>query len=127
VATQGTKEYFETCNRETLLIPQCETMGCLENIEEIAAIEGVDGIFIGPYDLSVALGKPTQFEDPEFLAAVGRIVSACRSARKLTFIYAGSLEKAKDYWRAGFDAVAYSNDAAEAIKALRNAAAYIKG
>ena len=45
-------DYFATCNRETLLIPQCETKGCLENIEEIAKVDGIDGIFVGPYDLS---------------------------------------------------------------------------
>ena len=42
----------------TLLLPQCETPGCLENIDEISRIDGVDGIFIGPFDLSIALGIP---------------------------------------------------------------------
>ena len=48
--------YMETCNHETLLLPQCETVGCLEHIEEITAMDGVDGIFVGPFDLSIALG-----------------------------------------------------------------------
>ncbi len=74
----------------------------------------------------MALGRPTQFDHPEFLAAVDRILSACRNSNKFSFIYAGSLDKAKEYWKAGFDAVAYSNDAAETIKALRSMAAYIK-
>ena len=59
-------DYFATCNRETLLIPQCETKGCLENIEEIAKVDGIDGIFVGPYDLSVAMGIPTQFDKQGF-------------------------------------------------------------
>lgn len=50
--------YMETSNRETLLLPQCETVGCLEHIEEITAMDGVDGIFVGPFDLSIALGHP---------------------------------------------------------------------
>ena len=62
--------YFDTCNANQLLIPQCETMGCLNEIEEIAGIEGVDGIFVGPNDLSVAMGIPGQFEHPDFLAAL---------------------------------------------------------
>src|SRR5690554_2604825 len=44
---QSIDSYFRVCNEETLLIPQCETIGCLENIEEIVNINGVDGIFIG--------------------------------------------------------------------------------
>ena len=64
--------YFDTCNRETLLLPQCETKGCLDNIEEIAALDGVDGIFIGPYDLSVGLGIPAQFDKPIFKEEIGR-------------------------------------------------------
>ena len=61
---QGTEAYFARCNRETLLLPQCETRGCLEHIDEITAMEGVDGIFVGPFDLSIALGIPMQFDDP---------------------------------------------------------------
>ena len=61
---QGTETYFARCNRETLLIPQCETQGCLEHIDEITAMEGVDGIFVGPFDLSIALGIPRSSYDP---------------------------------------------------------------
>lgn len=56
--------YMETSNRETLLLPQCETVGCLEHIEEITAMDGVDGIFVGPFDLSIALGHPGEFNAP---------------------------------------------------------------
>mgnify|MGYP002688808491 FL=1 len=56
VSMQGTDVYFAHANQETLLIPQCETVGCLEHIEEITAMDGVDGIFVGPFDLSIALG-----------------------------------------------------------------------
>lgn len=59
--------YMEEANRKTLLIPQCETRECLEHIEEIASIDGVDGIFIGPLDLSIALGCPLQLDAPSWL------------------------------------------------------------
>ncbi|MFQ7397946.1 MAG: aldolase/citrate lyase family protein [Neglectibacter sp.] len=65
-------EHWASHNRETLMIPMCETRGCLEAIEEIAALEGVDGIFVGPCDLSIALGKPGAFDDPEVNAAFER-------------------------------------------------------
>lgn len=103
-------EYFETCNNETLLIPQCETMGCLENIESIVNIKGVDGIFIGPYDLSISMGKPAQFDDPEFIDAIARILKACKDAGIFSFIYTGSNAAAKQYFSDGFDGVAIGMD-----------------
>lgn len=116
---QDIGEYFETCNRETLLIPQCETRGCLEDIEAIAATPGVDGIFVGPYDLSVALEKPARFNDPEIIAAIARILAACKAAGKFSFIYAGNKENVKKHLADGFDGVAYSMDAIVYVEAYR--------
>jgi 4-hydroxy-2-oxoheptanedioate aldolase len=98
-------EYFETCNRETLLIPQCETAEALDCIEEVVALEGVDGIFVGPFDLSIAMGKTMQFSDTEFLAALGRVVKACKSAGKFCLILASNGAAAKDNLSKGFDGV----------------------
>lgn len=81
-------EHWEQHNRETLMIPMCETVGFLEHVEEIAAMNGVDGIFIGPCDLSVALGKPGNFDDPEVNAAFQRVIDACKAAGKFCLIYA---------------------------------------
>lgn len=120
-------EYFRTCNEETLLIPQCETVGCLENIEQIVDIDGVDGIFIGPYDLSIGMGKPAQFDDPEFIAAVARVLKACKTAGKFTFIYTGNNATAKMYLAQGFDAVAANMDAAVFTNAYKALVKEIKG
>ena len=111
--------YFATCNEETMLIPQCETLGCLERIEEVASIDGVDGIFVGPYDLSVALGKPAQFGDAAFVTAVERVLAACKAANKFSFIYAGNVEEAKRRFEQGFDGVAYAMDAIVYVEAYR--------
>lgn len=65
---------------------------------------GVDGIFVGPYDLSVALGKFTgQFADPQIVAAIDRVLKACQVAGKFSFIYAGAKEGAKKYFAEGFN------------------------
>ena len=63
-------DYFTATNQRTILMPQCETAGALEHIEEIAALDGIDGIFVGPYDLSVALGAPARFATPRFAEAL---------------------------------------------------------
>lgn len=93
----GMSGYMDWANRNTMLIPQCETAGCLEHIEEIVAIEGVDGIFIGPFDLSIALGIPGRFDDPRHIAAVERVRLACERANKPCIMFCGSAEAAAGY------------------------------
>ncbi|MFA9423906.1 MAG: HpcH/HpaI aldolase/citrate lyase family protein [Sedimentibacter sp.] len=114
--TSPLNEYFNKCNTETMIIPQCETLGCLENIEEIISVEGVDGIFVGPFDLSIALGKPGQFNTTEFSEALLRIVKACKNANKPAMIFANDLETAMKDYNIGFDSVTIGTD----IAALTN-------
>lgn len=110
-AQQGLDHYFEVSNREALIIPQCETRGCLENIEEIVNIEGVDGIFVGPYDLSTALGKPGQFDDQEVIDAIQKVADVCKAAGKFSFIYAGSIPAITKNFEIGYGSVTYAMDA----------------
>ena len=107
---RGMDGYMAEANASTLLIPQCETAGCLEHIEEIAAVEGVDGIFIGPFDLSIALGIPGQFGNPLLTEGIERVRRACAAAGKLCIMYAGSGEAAKRYFDQGFPSVAAGLD-----------------
>lgn len=104
------KAWFENSNSQTLLIPQCETLGCLKDIENIARADGVAGIFIGPYDLSTAMGIPGQFTCQEFLQAVDRIIKASHEAGKFCMIYADSGTKAKEYFARDADSVTISQD-----------------
>lgn len=117
---QEIKTQCETANRETLLILQCETLGCLEQIEEITALPGVDGIFIGPMDLSIALGVPGEVESPVFKAAAARVLQACKASGKLSFIFAGAAAKGREYLEQGFDSVAVGLDAAMLIQSVRS-------
>ena len=126
-AAQGAEGYMETCNRQTLLLPQCETRGCLEHIEEIAAIDGVDGIFVGPLDLSIALGCPMQLDSPAMTEALARVRAACRASGKNAFIFCGDAPGAKAHLAAGFDSVALGLDALVLIQAYRGLVGEIRG
>lgn len=106
-------------NGETLLFPQCETAEALAIIEDICAVDGVDGIFVGPFDLSISMGMPGQFDAPEFQAAVTRIVAACRAAGKYCMFFTGTADGVVDGFRRGFDAMAYSLDAALFIQSVK--------
>lgn len=112
-------ETMEHFNRETLIIPQCETVGALEHIEEIASLSGVDGIFVGPFDLSISMGIPGDFANPVFQAALTRIINACRAAGKWCVFFTGSVEGVADGFARGFDGMAYSLDAAVFIEAVK--------
>lgn len=68
--------YFRNWNNDVLVGLQIETVSALENVEKIAAVQGVDMLFIGPNDLSAALGIFQDFENPKFKEAVSRILKA---------------------------------------------------
>ncbi len=117
---QGSEVYFARANRETLLIPQCETLGCLEHIEEIMAMDGVDGIFVGPFDLSIAMGMPLQFDRPEMKAAFRRILDACRKNGKPALVFCGDAAAAKARMAEGYDSLTVGLDAMMLIGAYRS-------
>jgi len=78
-------ESVPALNDATLVVCMIETREGLANIEEIAAVEGVDVIHVGSNDLLAALGKPGKFDDPELLAALDRAIAAAKKHGK----YAG--------------------------------------
>ena len=112
--------YMDECNRRCKLIPQCETRGALEQIEQIAALDGVDGIFVGPCDLSIDLGIPLEFDNPVLIRAVERVLKACRDNGKESYIFAGNMADALKWAKRGFDSVTYSLDASVFIGAFRS-------
>lgn len=61
---------------------QVESMAAVEASMDIAAIDGVDVLFVGPTDLSHSMGIPGEIEDPTFLAALDRVIAACRAHGK---------------------------------------------
>lgn len=73
--------YITTANDRVCVLPMIETAAALEAVEEIAAVEGVDGLLVGPFDLSMALGLPPGDNDGKALfdAAIARINAAARS------------------------------------------------
>ena len=70
--------YVENANDEVAVIVQAEHIDAVRNIDEIAAVDGIDAIFIGPYDLSASMGKAGQVEDEEVVAAIARVTDAWR-------------------------------------------------
>ena len=120
-AAKGLPHLFAEANRKTMLVPQCETLGCLEHLEEIAALDGVDGIFVGPFDLSTAMGIPGDFRNPRFLEALRYIQAVCQRAGKPSMIFCPDVATARDRLSMGYDSIAYSMDASVLIQSLQQA------
>jgi 2-dehydro-3-deoxyglucarate aldolase/4-hydroxy-2-oxoheptanedioate aldolase len=75
---KSASQFASEANRDQLVLIQIETLGALEQADEIAAIEGVDLLFIGPSDLSQALGILGQMQHPKLWEAYERVAAACK-------------------------------------------------
>ena len=112
-----------TANREICLFVQAESREAIGNIEAIAAVDGVDGIFVGPADLAADMGLPGKPGAPEVEAvihdAIGRITAAGKTAGIIAFDPA----KCAEWVRAGANFVAIGGDVAILARGIRAAAA----
>lgn len=103
-------EKMESANREVLLVAQIETARGVENVEGIAAVEGIDVLWIGHFDLSSSLGIPGQFAHAEFQRAVDRVLAACGRSGKAAGYMASGVEEGRELIRRGFRILAYGGD-----------------
>lgn len=105
-------EYFRTANGFVRTFAMIETCEALDAIDEILAPDGIDAIFIGPSDLSVALSNGAALDpnSAEVEAAIDHALARTRAAGKIAGIYAPTGEKAADYARLGYDLVAIGSD-----------------
>lgn len=76
------REALTRADQEIIGVVQIETLGALDSVEEVAALEGADVLFVGPLDLSYALGVPGDLTAPVFIEALGRVLDAARQAGK---------------------------------------------
>lgn len=105
-----TIERMARANREVLTIAQIETALGVQNVERIAAIPAIDVLWIGHNDLTNSMGIPGQFDHPDYLAAVARVLAAGRAHGKAIGIMASSVAVARGALAQGFRIVAYSGD-----------------
>ncbi len=94
--------YAERADEERVLLVQIETRGALDETEAIAALPGVDALFVGPYDLGVALGVTPGAATPEVQEAAGRVAAAARDAGKGAAVFLGDTTLAPRYRELGF-------------------------
>jgi 2-dehydro-3-deoxyglucarate aldolase len=71
--------YFDTINNELMVVAQLETIGAIDNMADIAAVDGITGLFVGPGDLSVDMGLAGQVTAPAVLDQLERVGSYCKA------------------------------------------------
>src|SRR4029078_10275931 len=88
-------DYFTTANSWTIACPQIETRGALDQLEEILALEGVDMVWLGAHDLSVALTGRLDLSAKEVKEAMTLVLSKCREMSVMSLIFANDVDFAK--------------------------------
>lgn len=120
-------DYLATAEAELCLLVQVESVKGLENIEEIAAVEGVDGVFIGPADLAASMGLLGRSMDSPVTAAIERGLAAIRRQGKAAGVLMGDETEARRLIGLGFQFVAVGADVSLFARVTRELAARFQG
>lgn len=120
------RDKITALHARTLLIAQIETVEGLGNVESIAAVPGIDVLWLGHFDLTNSMGIPGEFDHPDYLAAVARIVAACDRQGKPAGFLATDERSARDAVARGFRMLAYGIDHLMLQDALRAGLAILR-
>ncbi|MFN8444566.1 MAG: aldolase/citrate lyase family protein [Caldilineaceae bacterium] len=118
--------YNADANRETFIITQVETPQAVANAEEIASIEGIDGLFVGPADLTLRISNTPAGSKLDFEKAIETVAAAAQKHGKMWGITAGSVEQIKRYRSMGAQMVPWGGDFA-LMNVLKNASQDLDG
>lgn len=102
------RDWVLRANRETLLLPQIETREALEQVEDLAAVPGIDGFIVGPRDLAMALGFPDGPSHPEIESAIDRVVAVAKRRGLVVGTVAPTGARAKDLAARGLTIMLHS-------------------
>jgi 2-keto-3-deoxy-L-rhamnonate aldolase RhmA len=113
-------EKIEAINENLLMIAQIETVSGVQQAEAIAAVEGVDAIWVGPYDLSVSLGIPGEFGHPKLLDAIERVRQAAEKHQRAMVLGTLDRQQLLDGPKHGYRMLVYAADLSIYQQALRS-------
>ena len=101
-------DYVKEANRETMVITQIETLEAAKNLKDFLTIPEIDVVFIGPNDLSVAMGYPGQTKHPEVQKMIADLVQEIHAAGKATGTVAYDLDTLRKCKEQGFKFIVYN-------------------
>ena len=120
-ASQYGADYWQKANEEILLFAMVETRQAVSNLEEILSVKGINGVYVGPSDLSLSMGKPPTLDptDKEVLTAIDIIVKTTRKWGHIAGVHTDGPATALKRFGAGFQMCTILND----VRMLANAVA----
>lgn len=123
---QPMSEYFRKANERNLVIVQCENIKALPQLDAICAVQGVDVVFLGPYDLSSSMGQIGRVDYPSIKEAADRVL-ACTSAHgKLAGVFTKDAKEAKFYSSLGFRFIIVGTDIGCMTGGMKNIAGILR-
>jgi 2-keto-3-deoxy-L-rhamnonate aldolase RhmA len=117
---------MRSLNARTLVIAQIETDEGLANVDAIAAVPGIDVLWVGHFDLTNFLGIPGQFTHPRFIAAIDGVLEACRKHRVAPAILVTDDASARQFAERGFRMMAYGIDQLMLQEAMRRSISHLR-
>jgi 2-dehydro-3-deoxyglucarate aldolase/4-hydroxy-2-oxoheptanedioate aldolase len=117
---------MEAANRQNLIIAQIETAQGVEHVAEIAAVPGIDVLWIGHFDLSLSLGIPGRFDHPLFVEAVETVADAARAQARPLGVMVSDPEAGRFWIERGFRIICYSGDIWLLQRALAEGVAWVR-
>ena len=115
-------EYFATANDKLTTIVQVETEETLARVGDIAAIDGVDVLFVGPLDLSVSMGIPQEFDHPRFREALAKVSAAALAGGKAAGILLLSPDQIEQTVADGYTFIGLGSDGGVLASGMRRLA-----
>lgn len=120
----GYDQYIKEANDNLLTVVQIESVEGLANVEAIAAVDGVDVLFVGPTDLSIDMGISSDPEGPEFAAALRKVMAAAEKHGKVAGALVRDTEQARHYFALGYSFIALGSDRGMVVKGMKQNAAF---
>jgi 4-hydroxy-2-oxoheptanedioate aldolase len=128
-AAQYGADYWQKANDEILLFAMIETRQAVNNLEDILSVQGISGVYVGPSDLSLSLGKPPTLDpsDKEVLAAIDTIAKTTRKMGLIAGVHTDGPATALRRFEAGFQMCTILNDVRLLAVAAANAINEVRG
>jgi 2-keto-3-deoxy-L-rhamnonate aldolase RhmA len=108
--SDATKKYIETKCADTLFVPMIESVRGIENLDAICSIPGVNAVFVGPNDLTTNMGIPNEYDHPDLIAALQKIIDTAARRHVAAGCWFGKIDQMQRTMKQGGRFVVFGND-----------------